>query len=47
MMQKMIDSLANLMNNTYEKQMEVLQTEIFTLKKELDVKRSKRENNKE
>ena len=47
MMQKMIDSLANLIKTTHEKQMEVLQCEIFTLKKELDVEISKREKSKE
>ena len=42
LMEKMIENLSKLIKETYEKQMEVLQAEIFSLKKEVDIEKTRR-----
>ena len=42
LMEKMIENLSKLIKETYEKQMEVLQAEIFSLKKEVDIEKMRR-----
>ena len=46
-MDKMIKNLSDLIKSTYEKQMEALQHEIFTLRKELDEEKKKRKKMEE